>query len=449
MKNFSVVIIGAGAGTRMRSCLPKVMHSLSGKSLLEWVIDSVTPLNPDNIVIVINHNTKISERCLSRKDIKIVYQEQQLGSAHAVMQAEKILKNYEGNILVLSGDVPLVRTSTLLSLIKNNRAMAASITVLIARVENPYGYGRIVRNNSLLKKIVEESDTTALEKQIKEINSGIYCFDSNLWKALLKIKPNNIKKEYYITDIVSVLKNDNKKISCFLTKDSWEIKGINSKTELLQAEDLLKCKKIKELLDNGVSIIDANNVYVSYDAKIGCDTVLYPGVFIDTNVLIGKNCIIKGTSYIVNSRINNSSVISYSYVEGATIGRKVLIGPFSHIREGSVLKESVKIGNFSEIKKALIKKYSKINHLSYIGDANVGESVTIGAGTITCNYDGKKKHQTLIGARSFVGSNVNFIAPIKIGKNVLVAAGSTITRNVSTGKIVIARAKQEVKNKKE
>ncbi|MDR3275385.1 MAG: bifunctional UDP-N-acetylglucosamine diphosphorylase/glucosamine-1-phosphate N-acetyltransferase GlmU [Endomicrobium sp.] len=449
MKNFSAVILAAGAGTRMKSSLPKVTHKLSGKPLLKWVIDSVASLNPDNIVIVLNRDTEVLEESLSGKNIRIVYQEKLLGSANAVMQAEKVLKNYKDSILVLSGDVPLVRSSTLSSLVKNSKTTGASVTVLAAQVENPFGYGRIIRNGNFLEKIVEEKDAAFAEKQIKEINSGIYCFDENLWKALLKVKPNNIKKEYYITDTISILKKAGKKISLFLIKDSYEIKGINDRTELLQAENILKYKKVEELLSSGVSIVDANNIYVSYDAKIGCDTIIYPGAFIDTGVSIGKNCIIKGTNYIINSQINDSSTILYSYIEGAVIGKKVKIGPFSHIRHGSVLKENVKIGNFSETKKATIAKNSKINHLSYIGDAKIGKDVNIGAGTITCNYDGIKKHQTLIGAKSFIGSNVNFIAPVRIGQNVLVAAGSTITRNVSSGKIVIARANQEVKNKKQ
>ena len=449
MKNFSAIILVAGTGIRMKSSLPKVMHKLSGKPLVKWVIDSVSVLKPDNVVVVLGCGSEIVEEYLSgvSNNVKFVYQKEQLGTAHAVIQAEKILKNYDGDILVISGDVPLIGSSTLTSLIKNNKKTVSAVTVLSAKVENSFGYGRIVKNNGFLEKIVEERDASVAEKQIKEINSGVYCFDKNLWKALSKVRPNNAKKEYYITDTVAILKAFGKKISLIAVKDECEVKGINNREELAQAELVLKNKKIKELLNSGISIIDTNNVYISYDARIGRDTVIYPGAFIDTCVSIGKSCVVKGTSYITNSKIGDDSVILYSYIDGAIINKKVKIGPFSHIRSGSILRDNVKVGNFSETKKAVISKNSKVNHLSYIGDAHIGKDVNIGAGTITCNYDGINKHQTIIGSKSFVGSNVNFVAPVKIGRGVLIAAGSTVTRDVPSGKLVIARAKQELKRR--
>jgi len=448
MENFSAVILAAGAGKRMKSSLPKVMHKLSGKPLIKWVIDAVSVLKPDNIVLVLGSGAEIVREFLFDASVKIVYQKEQLGSGHAVMQAEKVLGNYKGGILVINADVPLIKSSTLLSLVRNNRKTGSAVTLLSAELRNPSGYGRIVENGGFVEKIVEEKDATAAEKQIKKINSGVYCFDENLWKALLKLKPDNAKKEYYITDTVAVLREDGKKVSSVVIKDDCEIIGINNRSELSEAERALKGKKIKELLDKGVSIVDVNNVYISYDAKIGIDSIIYPGVFIDEGVSIGKSCIIKGSSYIKNSKIGDASTILYSYVEDAVIGKEVRIGPFSHIRQDSVLERNVKIGNFSEIKKAVVSRNSKINHLSYIGDAQVGEYVNIGAGTITCNYDGTKKHKTVIGSRSFIGSNVNFVAPVKIGRGVLIAAGSTITRNVPSGKLAIARARQEMRNRK-
>jgi bifunctional UDP-N-acetylglucosamine pyrophosphorylase/glucosamine-1-phosphate N-acetyltransferase len=449
MKNFSVVILAAGAGTRMKSSLPKVMHKLSGKPLIQWSIDAVSSLKPDNIVVVLGHGSEKVEKYLSEigvKNLKIVYQKQQLGSAHAVMQAEKVLKEYNGNILVLNGDAPLIKKATLSSLMKCSQKSGSSVAVLAAEVANPFGYGRIIKKDAFLERIVEEKDADIPEKQIKLINSGIYCFDKNLWKALLKVKLNNAKKEYYITDTIAILKSMGKTASLTVTKDENEVKGINNRVELSQAETLLKDKKIKELLENGISIVDTSDVYISYDAKIGRDSVIYPGVFVDTGVVLGSNCILKGSSYIIDSKIDSGSTISYSYINGAVIGKNVKIGPFSHIRPGSVLKDNVKVGNFSETKKALIAKNSKVNHLSYIGDAEIGEDVNIGAGTITCNYDGVNKHKTIIGNRSFVGSNVNFVAPVKVGENVLIAAGSTVTHNVPSGKLAIARARQEVKH---
>lgn len=447
MNKFSAVILAAGAGTRMKSSLPKVMHRLSGKTLLNWVIGSVSALKPDNIVIVLGHKADIVEKSLQGLNVKFVYQQEQLGSAHALMQARKALKKYKGDILVISGDVPLVKTSTLSSLLKHNKKNKASVTVLAAKVDNPFGYGRMVKNGGELVKIVEEKDADAQEKLINEINSGIYCFDNNIWKALSKVKPNNVKKEYYLTDTVEILKKAGKKACYTVTKAAYEVKGINNRIELAQAENIIQEQKIIYLLENGVTITDINNVYISADAKIGADTVIGPGAVIDTGAVIGKSCIIKGNSYIKDSKIGDENEISYSYVSGAVTGKKVKIGPFAHIRPDSVLKDNVKVGNFSETKKSVIGKSSKVNHLSYIGDAQIGEGVNIGAGTITCNYDGVKKHKTVIGANSFIGSNVNLVAPVTVGKKVLVAAGSTITRDVPPETLVIARARQELKRK--
>lgn len=448
MKSFSAVILAAGAGTRMKSSRPKVMHKLSGRPLINRVIDAVRPLKPDNIVVVLGHKAELVEESLKEEKVGIVYQKEQLGSAHALLQARKVLKDYKGDVLVMCGDVPLVKTSTLSSLVKYNKKNRVSVTVLAAKTDNPSGYGRIVRNGAYLEKIVEEKEASAVEKLINEVNSGIYCFDNNIWKALLKVKADNAKKEYYLTDTVEILKKAGKKAAALIAGNSFELKGINSRRQLYEAETVLQERKIAGLFEKGVTFIDARNVYISDDAEIGRDTVIYPGVFIDAGVKIGKNCIIRGCSYIKKSHIADNVSILYSYINGAEIGKNSKIGPFSHIRPGSVFKEGVKVGNFSETKKALVSKSSKINHLSYIGDAEIGENVNIGAGTITCNYDGRNKHKTVVGPDSFIGSNVNLVAPVTVGKGVLVAAGSTITDNVPPGKLAIARARQELKHRK-
>jgi len=447
MKKFAAVILAAGAGTRMNSSSPKVLHKLSGKSLIDWVIDSVESLKPEKVVVILGHKAELVEKALEGRKVKVVYQKEQLGSAHALMQAGKVLKSYNGDILVISGDVPLVKPATLASLLKRSKENKSSATILTAFTENPHGYGRIIRNGGRLEKIIEEKDATPAEKSVKEINSGIYCFDKNIWKALSKVKPDNAKKEYYLTDTIEILKKEGRKASFSVAKSSFEVKGINSRTELEQAERALLDEKISSLLADGVTVIERSGVYVSFDAKIGKDTVIYPGAFIGRGVKTGRNCVIKGSSFIENSEIGDNCRIIYSYISGAKIGNNVKIGPFSHIRKGSILKENAKVGNFSETKKSVIGKNSKVNHLSYIGDAEIGENVNIGAGTITCNYDGEKKHKTVVGAGSFVGSNVNFVAPVKIGKSVLVAAGSTITRDIPSGKLAIARARQEEKER--
>jgi len=448
MEKVSAVILAAGAGTRMKSDLPKVAHKLSGKPLINWVIAAVSALKPQNIIVVLGHKSEIVEKALKETRVKIVYQNKQLGSGHAVKQAEKILKGYNGDVLVISGDVPLVKSSTLSALIKTHEKSGASATVLAAKVENPSGYGRIVKNGQVFERIVEEKDATLTQKQIKEINSGIYVFNKNVWNALSEVKPNNAKKEYYLTDTIEILKKSGKKVAIQTVVGETETKGINNRQELAEAETLLKDKKIKELLANGVSIIDTNNVFIASDAKIGRDTVIYPGAFISTGVKIGKNCQIVGASFIKDSKIADNCKIFYSFIDGADISNNCKIGPYAHLRPGTVLKEDVKVGNFSETKKAVVEKGSKVNHLSYIGDAHLGKNVNVGAGTITCNYDGVKKHQTHIGDNSFVGSNVNFVAPVKVGKGSLIAAGSTITKDVPSGSLAIARSRQEHKVKR-
>ncbi|MDR1942309.1 MAG: NTP transferase domain-containing protein, partial [Endomicrobium sp.] len=329
MKGFSAVILAAGAGTRMKSALPKVMHKLSGKPLIGWVIDSVSALKPDNIVVVLGHKADIVEEYLKDFNVKIVYQKEQFGSGHALLQAAPALKNYKGDILVLSADVPLVKTSTLSALLKQNKKTKSAVTVLAAKTQDPFGYGRIVRTANSLEKIVEEKDASPQEKLIKEINGGIYCFGSGIWKALLKIKPDNAKKEYYLTDAVEILKKSGGKAGLILINESYEVKGINNRKELADAQTYVLRQKIKELFENGVTVISPENVYVSKDAKIGADTVIYPGAFIDCGVIIGKHCIIKGSSCISNSKVGDGSVISYSYVNGALIGKNVKIGPFA------------------------------------------------------------------------------------------------------------------------
>ncbi|MDR3243727.1 MAG: bifunctional UDP-N-acetylglucosamine diphosphorylase/glucosamine-1-phosphate N-acetyltransferase GlmU, partial [Elusimicrobiota bacterium] len=359
-----------------------------------------------------------------------------------------VLKNYKGSILAISGDVPLIKSSTLSALIRHNSKNKNSATVLSTIVDNPFGYGRIVKNANLFEKIVEEKDASIEQKQINEINSGIYCFDDLIWDILKKIKPNNVKKEYYITDSIAILKQEGKLVGLYKTDDNSEVKGINNRKELAEAENIIQDRKIKELLDKGVSFIDTKSVYISDDAKIGQDTVIYPGVFIANNVSIGKDCKIEGSSYIADSKIADSVLISYSYINGAEIEKGVRIGPYSHIRPQSHLKENVKVGNFSEIKKSKLEKGAKVNHLSYIGDAQIGKSVNIGAGTITCNFDGIKKHETIIEDNVFVGSNVNLVAPVKVGKNALIAAGSTITHDIPSNQLAIERTKQQHINRR-
>jgi bifunctional UDP-N-acetylglucosamine pyrophosphorylase/glucosamine-1-phosphate N-acetyltransferase len=431
----------------MKSCLPKVVHNVGCKSMINRVVDAVKILKPDNIVVVLGYKSEFIEKLLVGEKIKFAYQKEQLGSADAVKQAQKIFESYFGDILVINGDVPLIKSSSISKLINLKNKTNYPAAVLASKTDEPFGYGRIVRNGLFLEKIIEEKDASPVEKQIKEVNSGIYCFSKDIWKILPKIKPNKAKKEYYITDVVEILNRLGEKVCVSLNEDFCEVMGINNKMELANAERILNSRKVHELLNKGVMFLDINNVYISDDAKIGEDTKIYPGVFVDRNVSIGKNCTVKGSSYIINSEIEDNCVISYSYINGVKLSKNVKIGPFAHLRPETILKENVKVGNFSEIKKSVVSRNSKVNHLSYIGDSNIGANVNIGAGTITCNYDGAKKHQTVIGSNSFIGSNVNFVAPVRIGKNVLIGAGSTITKNVKSGLVAIERSSQITKKR--
>ncbi|GAB1401366.1 bifunctional UDP-N-acetylglucosamine diphosphorylase/glucosamine-1-phosphate N-acetyltransferase GlmU [Elusimicrobiota bacterium] len=447
MNNIYTVILGAGEGTRMKSRLPKILHKVAGKELISHVIDCLAGIKSKRTFVVIGNGADLVKTYLAKyKNVDTVLQKERLGSGHALLQVKNKAKGLKGNILVMCGDTPLVKKDTVKKLISYHLKNKNHATVLSGSVENPFGYGRIVRDaNGNVSCIVEEKSATMQEKQIKEINSGIYCFNlETLWNALSKVKPDNNKKEYYLTDVISILNKTGYKTDAVSVCSEEEILGVNDRLQLATAGDILRGRKIEELMADGVTIVDPYSTYIEGDVVIGQDTVIQPNTFIEGKVKIGSDCIIGPNTVLSDSDIANNVVIRYSYVDGAKICNNVKIGPFAHIRPNTVLKENVKVGNFSEIKKSVIDKNSKINHLSYVGDATIGKNVNVGAGTITCNYDGKNKHQTILEDDVFVGSNVNLVAPVTIKKNVVIGAGSTITKNVESGKLAIARAKQIV-----
>ena len=410
------VIMAAGKGTRMKSNKSKLVHKIYDKELVKRVVELAKEVGTDDIVTVVGHLREQVKEVLGN-DVKYVYQEELLGTGHAVMQAKKYLEGKKGKVIILYGDVPIIRKETLENLIIKSFKNKEYATLLTAIYENPTGYGRIIRDEGgNIKAIVEEKDANMFEKEIKEINSGIYCFDiEELLSALEKLKPNNVQGEYYLTDVIKIMNDKGLKTGAVIVEDNTEILGVNDRAQLELLTRVLRMRINAEHMKNGVTIEDANSTYIHDNVKIGVDTVIHPNTTIKEGVIIGANC---------------------------------EIGPNAYIREGCIIGNNVKIGNCVEIKKTIIGNRTKVPHFIYLGDTQVGEDCNIGCGTITCNYDGKNKYKTIIGNRAFIGSNVNLVAPVTIGDDTLIAAGSTITDDVPSGKMGIARQRQINKDRK-
>jgi bifunctional UDP-N-acetylglucosamine pyrophosphorylase/glucosamine-1-phosphate N-acetyltransferase len=437
------VVLAAGQGTRMKSKLYKVLHPVCGKPMVQHVIDQVTKLNIEQIVTVIGHGAEKVKAELGGQS-RYVLQDEQLGTGHAVLQAKDILGKSCGTTLVVCGDTPLIKAETMEALFKHHEETGAKVTVLTAQALDPAGYGRIVRNETgLVEKIVEHKDASDEERLISEINTGTYCFDNQaLFAALNEVKNDNVQGEYYLPDVIEILKNKGEIVSAYKTADFEETLGVNDRVALAEAERIMRQRINKQHMQNGVTIIDPLTTYIGSDVEIGADTVVMPGSMINGKTTIGSDCKIGPNSEIKDCRIGNATVIRQSVAYESQIGSGVNIGPFAHIRPQSDILDDVKIGNFVEIKKAVFGKGSKASHLSYIGDAEVGSDVNIGCGSITVNYDGKNKYLTKIEDGVFVGCNSNLIAPVTVGKGAYIAAGSTITENVPGDALALARARQ-------
>jgi bifunctional UDP-N-acetylglucosamine pyrophosphorylase/glucosamine-1-phosphate N-acetyltransferase len=437
------VVLAAGQGTRMKSKLYKVLHPVCGKPMVQHVIDQVTKLHIEQIVTVIGHGAEKVKAELGGQS-RYVLQDEQLGTGHAVLQAKDILGKNCGTTLVVCGDTPLIKAETMEALFKHHEEAGAKVTVLTAQALDPAGYGRIVRNETgLVEKIVEHKDASDEERLISEINTGTYCFDNQaLFAALNEVKNDNVQGEYYLPDVIEILKNKGEIVSAYKTADFEETLGVNDRVALAKAERIMRQRINKQHMQNGVTIIDPLTTYIGSDVEIGADTVVMPGSMINGKTTIGSDCKIGPNSEIKDCRIGNATVIRQSVAYDSQIGSGVNIGPFAHIRPQSDILDDVKIGNFVEIKKAVFGKGSKASHLSYIGDAEVGSDVNIGCGSITVNYDGKNKYLTKIEDGVFVGCNSNLIAPVTVGKGAYIAAGSTITENVPGDALALARARQ-------
>ena len=446
MTNIFAVILAAGQGTRMKSKLYKVLHPVCGKPMVEHVVDHIQTLDVDRIVTVVGHGAELVKETLGEKS-EYVLQAEQLGTAHAIQQAEPILGELEGTTLVVCGDTPLIRPETMQALFAHHAAENAKATILTAVAETPTGYGRILRNvDGQVAQIVEQKDATEEQKLVTEINTGTYCFDNKaLFEALKLVGNDNAQGEYYLPDVIEILQQQGEIVSAFVTGDFDETLGVNDRFALSQAEELMRARINERHMRNGVTIINPATTHISADAIIGSDTVLLPGVIIEGKTVIGEDCKIGPNSHIVNSEIGNGTTIHSSVVLNSTVGHETAVGPFAHLRPDSTLGDHVKIGNFVEVKKSTLGDNTKVSHLSYIGDAEIGQNVNIGCGSITVNYDGKNKFKTTIEDDVFVGCNSNLVAPITIGAGSFIAAGSTITKEVPGDALAIARARQENK----
>ncbi|HEY3092708.1 MAG TPA: bifunctional UDP-N-acetylglucosamine diphosphorylase/glucosamine-1-phosphate N-acetyltransferase GlmU [Vicinamibacterales bacterium] len=440
-----VVVLAAGQGTRMKSRLPKVLHPLVGQPLIEHVLQAADEISPSTVTLVIGHGAELVRSDMgNRPNVDFVVQEPQLGTAHALQQAEPRLAGRQGTVVLLSGDVPLLRGATLRRLVEAHQAAKAGATVVTAIVERPYGYGRIVRTKGRIARIVEERDASPEVRQIREINGGIYAFDlAPLFDALRGIASQNAQGEYYLTDLIAIYRRRKLPVETLVVDNPQEIRGINSRTELAEVSRIVRQTKNEELMAAGVTIVDPATTYIDPDVEIGPDTVIHPGVSIEGQSRVGAACEIHSHVRIVGSEIADKSVIlNFCLIIGSRIAEGASVGPFAHLRPESVVGERAKIGNFVELKKTTMGAGSKANHLAYLGDATIGERVNVGAGTITCNYDGTNKYPTIIEDGAFIGSDTQLIAPVRVGKGAYVAAGSSITEDVPAGALGIARGRQ-------
>jgi bifunctional UDP-N-acetylglucosamine pyrophosphorylase/glucosamine-1-phosphate N-acetyltransferase len=440
----NVLILAAGLGTRMKSNIAKVLHKLDGRPLIAHVVRTAASLHPQGIYVVIGHQADrvqaAVETELDKESASFVQQVEQRGTGDAVRAANDHLAKSNSTILILSGDVPLVRAATLQNLLAAHESENAACTILTMRMENPTGYGRIVRDDhNAFSRIVEQKDANEEERQIREINSGIYCFDSSkLFAALEEVRPTNNQSEYYLTDVAGILKNKNERVSLFPHADVREVSGINSRAELAEFENLIRRRNIRRLmLDGGVTFIDPSNAYISSEAQIGRDCVIHPGVHVEGASIIGESCEIQQGSRVVNSKLGNRVMVKdHSLIFDSEIDDDCSVGPFAHLRMGARMDERAVVGNFVEVKKSTIGRGTKAMHLTYLGDATIGEKTNIGAGTVTCNYDGKHKHPTIIEDHVRIGSDTMLVAPVKVGKGSVTAAGSVVTEDVPPNTLV-------------
>lgn len=441
--NLTAIVLAAGQGTRMKSKLPKVLHKVTGKTMLRCVVDILEEANATKKVVVVGHGREEVKQSLSDTDVMFAVQKETLGTGHAVMMATDMIDDSD-DVLILCGDTPLLTSETINSFIDFYKTSKTDVAVLTAHLDNPYGYGRILKNKSgNVISIVEQKDASDEIKAIKEVNSGIYILSGKLLKdSLDKIDNNNSQSEYYLTDVIKIASKDNKKIKAYMIEDNDELLGVNSRLQLYEAEVIMKKRIINNHLINGVTFLNTENVYIEKDVLIGNDTIIYPGSYISGKTVIGSDCEIGPDAKIYNCTVNDGAKVFSSTIDTSIVGKNTSVGPYAYLRPNSNIGENVKIGDFVEIKNANIGNNSKVSHLSYIGDGDIGDNVNVGCGVIFVNYNGVSKSRSTIESNAFIGCNSNIVSPVVIGEGAYIAAGSTITDNVPAKSLAVARSRQ-------
>lgn len=443
MNKLKVIILAAGEGKRMKSKLPKVLHKVQGKTMADHVIDAAECAGADDICVVIGHGAETVKEALKNRKVKFALQQKQMGTGHAVMQAGDFIED-GADIVVLYGDTPLITAQTINKILDFHRTENNSISIISAMVDNPAGYGHIIRDiNGNFLKIVEHKDADEKEKLVKEINTGIYCFTGEaLKKGLSLLKNDNVQGEYYLPDTLEIILKDGGRVNAMTAESADEFAGVNSKAQLAAAEKAMRSRINAWHMDNGVTMVDPERTYIESGAVIGCDTVLLPGVVIEGNTVIGEDCVIGPDSRLTNVKLGNGVKFQYSTAVDSSVDDNTTVGPYAYIRPDCSIGKNVKIGDFVEVKNSNVGDGTKVSHLTYIGDSDVGERINFGCGTVTVNYDGKKKFRTVVDDDVFIGCNTNLVAPVKVGKGSYIAAGSTITEDVPENSLAIARERQ-------
>lgn len=444
-KRMAAVILAAGQGTRMKSTLPKVLHPIAGQPMLEHVIAIAAAVNASPVITVVGHGAEQVRSVFAAESVRFALQAEQLGTGHALLSAETELEGFTGDLLLLCGDVPLLQEKTLHRLVEHHHQQLAEVTILTARLDNPTGYGRIVRGTKGVEHIVEEKDATPEQREITEINTGIYLFKApGVFDFLRKLDKSNAQGEFYLTDVVARVRAAGKRVAALPVDDFREATGINDRGQLAFANAVFRERINTQLMLDGVSLADPAATYIDGNVRVGPDTLVHAGVHLRGATRIGSDCVIEPGVVITDCQIGDRvHCKAGSVLTESVIGDDCAIGPMAHLRPGTVLAGQNKLGNFVETKKALIGHKSQASHLTYIGDATLGRNVNVGCGTITCNYDGVNKHQTIIDDDVFVGSDTQFVAPVHIGRGSLIGAGSTITRDVPADALALSRSEQK------